>query len=122
MEGRRANVATDREYSDEEPYDDAACFLVGESFVPSTGEDKRTTMNKKQRKDVKEGVEAVNEQDTAMWSTLSGRPLFAKVLFVIAMAASQFQPSVGQQTQFVAPGHEAKACDEKMIHGPPTTD
>ena len=64
---------------------------------------------------MKECVEAVNEQDTAMWSTLSGRPLLAKVFFVIAMVASQFQPSIGQQTQFVTPGHEAKACDDKMI-------
>ena len=71
--------------------------------------EKLTTMNKAQKKIIKEGNAQVRDQEKAMWSALSGhRPTScAKLLFVIASCMIDKAASIGQVTNFIDPGLRA---------------
>ena len=79
---RHAHVHTDQEYNSDmtEDDEDETCFFAGQNFVPTPWQGKKTTLNKKQKKMLKHGVDLVNEQDTAMWSALSGRSSFCEIV------------------------------------------
>ena len=53
---------------------------------------KTTTMNKKQRKLVKDGAAIVAKQDKAMWSALSSNGIAKKCLLAVTMFSNTFGP------------------------------
>ncbi len=93
--------------------------VVIDSFVPKPGQVKTTTFSKQQRMKVMKGAEKLEQQDDAMWSTLTGKsnmmnPL-KKCLLAVIVFSHLFTGAIGHTTTFVDPGWKAEKCSKEMI-------
>ena len=68
---------------------------------------------------VMKGAEKLEQQDDAMWSTLTGKsnrlnPL-KKCLLAVIVFSHLFTGAIGHTTTFVDPGWKAEKCSKEMI-------
>ena len=95
-------------------------YATVEGFVPKPGQGKTTTFSKSRRKAVMKGAEAVEKQDDAIWSTLTGRASrispMKKCLLAVTMFSNAFTSAIGQVTTFANPGWHGIDCSEAMIN------
>ena len=90
---------------------DFIAFENVKSFRPDLENDKKLTMNKKQRALITKGEDQVRQQDEAMLSSLTYQiPYSKKILICVTMFASLFTTSAGHMAEIIDPGINANAC------------
>ena len=91
--------------SDDEYDSDMETGYISDRFAPKPGEgtSKITTFSKAQRKRVARGAKKVDDQDKAMWATITGQRInpMKKVLLAVTLLTSGIQGAIGQVTSFV---------------------
>jgi hypothetical protein len=90
-----------------------------DAFIPKpgAGSSKSTTFSKAQRKQVAQGAKKVDDQDKAMWATITHQRMnpIKKVLLAITFLTSGIQGAIGQVTSFVDTGQGAHKVGKDTI-------